>query len=69
MDSLPLHYLRSPYIYIYIYLNNFIYVFWAVLGLRCCMSFSLVAVSGGYSWVVVHRLLVVMVSLVAELRL
>ena len=27
----------------------FIYLFWAVLGLRCCAGFSLVAASGGYS--------------------
>ena len=32
--------------------NLFIYVFLAVLGLRCCMGFSPVAMSGGYSPVV-----------------
>ena len=43
-----------------------IYLFLAVLGPRCCMSFSLVSMSRGYSPVVVLRLLIVMTSLVAE---
>ena len=38
------------------YSNNFICLFWAVLGLLSCVEFSLVAVSGGYSLVAVHRL-------------
>ena len=38
----------------------------ALLGLCCCMSISLVAVSRGYSPVVVHELLIVVASLVAE---
>lgn len=33
------------------------YLFLAVLGLRCCAGLSLVLVSGGYSVVVVYRLL------------
>ena len=37
-----------------------IYLFLAMLGLRCCVAFSLVAV---------HRLLSVVASLVAEYRL
>ena len=28
----------------------FLYLFWAVLGLHCCMGFSLVSESGGYFW-------------------
>ena len=44
----------------------FIYIL-AVLGLGCCMAFSLVAVSRGYSLVAVCGLLVVVVaSLTAE---
>ena len=39
--------------------------FLAVLGLRCCVGFSLV-VSQGYSLVVVLRLLAAVASLVAE---
>ena len=35
---------------------NFIYLFMAVLGLHCCVSFSLVLASRGHSLVVVHRL-------------
>ena len=42
-----------------LYKNNFIYLFLAMLDLCCCMGFSLVAVSGGYSLVVVCRLLIV----------
>ena len=40
-----------------------------VLGLHCCAGFSLVAASGGYSVVAVHRLLIAEVSLVAAHRL
>ena len=43
--------------------------FWVVLGLCCYMDFSLVVESRGYSLVEVHRLLIVVVSLVAEHRL
>ena len=43
----------------------FIYIL-AVLGLCCCTGFSLDAASGGYSLVVVCKLLIVMASLVAE---
>ena len=38
-------------------------LFLAVLGLGCCVGFSLVAVNRGYSVVVVHGLLTAMVSL------
>ena len=41
----------------------------AMLGLRCCSSFSLVAASGGHSLVVVHNLLTAVASLVEEHRL
>ena len=41
-----------------------IYLFLAVLGLCCCMDFSLVAESGSNSLVIVCRLLIVMASLV-----
>ena len=44
------------------------FFFLAVLGL-CCSVWTLVAVSGGYSPVAVHRLLTLMASLVAEHRL
>ena len=43
---------------------HFIYSFLAVLGLRCCKDLSLLAVSMGYSLVVVHRLPIAMASLV-----
>ena len=38
----------------------------AVLSLCCCVSFCLVAESRGYSRVVVHRLLIVVASLVDQ---
>jgi len=50
-------------------LNNFIYLFLAVLGLCCCTGFSLVAADGAYFLVVVSRLLIAVASLVAEHRL
>ena len=47
-----------------IYLNFFlfIYLFWAVLGLHCCMGFSLVSESVGYSLVAVCGLLIEVAS-------
>ena len=43
-------------------------LFLAVLGLCCCVGFSLVVASGGCS-LVVHGLLIVVADLVAEHRL
>ena len=37
-----------------------------MLGLACCMDFSVVVVSGGDSLGMVHRLLIVAASLVME---
>ena len=48
------------------YSNNFIYLFLAVLGLRFCVEFSLVAVSRCYLLIAVHGLLIAVASLVAE---
>ena len=47
-------------------IHSFIHSFLAVLGLCCCLGFSLVAASGGYSLVAVSRLLIVLASLVVE---
>ena len=49
---------------IYIYIN--IYLFWAVLGLHCCVDFSLVVESGSRSYcpVAVQGLLTAVASLV-----
>ena len=44
----------------FFFFNTFIYLFSAVLGLHCCTGFSLV---------VMHRLLIVVASLVVEYRL
>ena len=46
----------------------FLYLVLALLSLDCCLDFPLV-VSGGYSLVAMHRLLIVVASLVAEHRL
>ena len=52
-----------------LFFKNFTYLFLAVLGLRCCVGFSLVAVSASYSLVVVHGLLIAVASLVGGLAL
>ena len=45
------------------------YLFMAVLGLCCCMGFSLIATDRVYSLVAVSGLLTAVASLVAEHRL
>ena len=45
---------------------NIMCLFLAVLGLHWCMDFSLVAVSGGYSLVMVAGLLIAVASLIVE---
>ena len=37
-----------------------------MLSLRCCVGFSVVVVTGGYSLAVVHGLLTVVASLVVD---
>ena len=50
----------------FFYINKFIYLFLAVLGLCCFLGFSLGLASRGYPPVVVCRLLIVVASLVEE---
>ena len=57
------------HLFLFIFLNNCIYLFLAVLGLCCCEGLSLVAESGGYSLVAECRLLFAGAPLVAEHRL
>ena len=45
---------------------NFTYLFLAVLGLCCCVGFSLVAGSRGCSLVAAHGFLMMISSVVAE---
>ena len=52
-----LFYLKIVYIY---------YLFSTVLGLSCCVGFSIVVASGGYSQFVVQGLLIAVASLVVE---
>ena len=61
--------LEFQHILFFLKKNNFINLFLAVLGLHCCVGFSLVAVNGGYSLVAVHGLLTAVASLVGEHRL
>ena len=51
------------------FLKNFIDLLRTVLSLRCCVGFSLVPASGGYSLVAVLRLLTTVASFIAEHRL
>ena len=55
--------------YCYFFFNVFKLFILPVLGLCCCTWRSLVAASQGYSVVGVHRLLIVVVSVIAEHRL
>ena len=50
----------SLFIYFLCFFNNFIYLFWALLGLSCYACPSLAVESRGYSLVAVHRLPIVM---------
>ena len=43
-----------------------LFIYLAVLGLRCCAGFSLIMASGGYPLVAVQRLLLVVASLIVE---
>ena len=54
---------------VFIFFNNFIYLFLAVLDVRCYTGFSVVVESRGYSLVAALGLLIVVASLVAEHRL
>ena len=58
-----LDFIASP-TFFFFKLNNFIYLFLAVLSLLCWVGFSLIVAS--YSLVGVHRFLIVVASLVAE---
>ena len=53
------------FIWLFLFFFKNVYLFMAVLGLCCCAGFSLVAVSGGYSLVIVIGFTVV-ASLAAE---
>ena len=48
------------------FFNNSVYLFMAVLGLHCCMVFSLVGVNKGSSLVEVAGFFIALASLVAE---
>ena len=48
---------------------DFIYLFMAMLGFRCCAGFPLVAVSGGLFFVAACGLLLAAASLLMEHRL
>ena len=54
---------------LFVCLLIYLFLFLAVLGLRCCAGFSLAVASGACSRIVVHRLLIAVPSLVGEHRL
>ena len=56
-------------IFFFFKLYLFLCLFFIVLGLLCCMGFCLVAANGGYSLVVVCRLLIAVDFFVAQHRL
>ena len=60
------HHIKLSFLDIPLVFFKIIYLFLAVLGLRCCEGFSLVVVRGGYSLVAVHWLLIAVVSLIAK---
>jgi hypothetical protein len=60
-------FLNIYFLKLFIYL--FLFNFWLPWVLVAAHRLSLVVVSGGYSLVVVHRLLIAAASLVAEYRL
>lgn len=60
---------RRPRFLAFIFICLFIYSFLALLGLHRCAGMSLVSVSGGYSLVGMHKLLIALASLTAEHRL
>jgi len=57
--------LSSPF-FSSLFKKKFMYLFLVVLGLHCCVGFSLVAASEGYYLVVVCRLFIVVASLIVE---
>ena len=46
--------------------NIYFFIYWLRCVLLLCVGYSLVVESGGYSLLVVHRLLIAVASLVAE---
>ena len=72
ISSAPASFFKFFFVYFSVIVVRLSYCFLpflAVLGLCCCMGFSLVASSRSYSLVVVCGLLIAVASLVAEHRL
>ena len=65
----PFFFIFILFIYLFIYLKNLIYLFLAVLGLRCCEQAFSSCGEQGLLFVVVRGLLIAVASLVAEHRL
>ena len=55
--------------FFFLLIKKHIYLFMAVLDLRCCTGFSLVLASGIYSLIAMHGLLIEAASLAADHRL
>ena len=55
--------------YITIFKNIYFFIYWLCCVLLLCVGYSLVVQSGGYSLLVVHRLLIVVASFLGVHRL
>ena len=55
--------------FLFVVVNNFIYLLLAVLGLCCCAGISFVAATGGHALAAVQRLLIAVASLTMEHKL
>ena len=55
--------------FLFLKINLFIYLFWAVLGLRCCEQVFPNCGEQGLLFIAVRRLLIAVASLVKEHRL
>ena len=66
IEPLAHHYTSSVPDLFFIFINLFIYLFLAVLGLRCCVQSFSSCGERGLLFIVVHGLLIVVTSLVAE---
>ena len=55
--------------FLFVVVNNFIYLLLAVLGLCCYAGISFVAATGGHALAAVQRLLIAVASLTVEHKL
>ena len=66
MALIPTHPIKLSFLNLFLKIILFIYLRLAVLSLHCCVEFSLVVASRGYSLVAVNVLLIAVASFVVE---